>query len=146
MSDDKDRAMRDLYNDEGYDPDELTHPKNVAADDIDDDSVVVAYTTVRNPDPDAPATTWDIVEWEIEDVVPSDDLEDVTDGKVRYPDDTPVTHGVIWGYTNSIPKVQSIGYGDEMYGPDSKFDDPQRWDRQQSHVLGLSDDFVRFDL
>lgn len=147
MVENENETMEELYRSHGYDTDTLVHPKDVDVDDIDEDSLVVAYTVVRNPDPDAPATTWDVREYEIDDVVPTDEVSEYTDGAVSYPDGTPVTHGVVWAYRQGdVPKFASIGYGDELYGEDSDMDDPQRWDRLVSNVLGLSDDFIRFKL
>ena len=144
MSEDN-QTMRDLYEEHGHDTDALVHPKNVSAEALDDGSTVVAYTVVQNHDPDAPATTYDIVEWEIKAVVAADDLEAYSDGVVSYPDDSPVTHGVHWAdRTGGVPKVQSIDYGNQMYGDDSDFDDPQRWDRLVANVRARSDDFIRF--
>lgn len=139
--------MADRFRAAGYDPAELVHPKDVTADQITEGTVVIASTIVRNPDPDAPATTRAIEEFEVapDDVIPVEDVAEYTDGAVSYPDDTPVTHGVIWSYrTGGVPNFASIGYGDEMYGPDSDFDDPQRWDRLARQVSSVSDDFIRF--
>jgi hypothetical protein len=138
--------MRDVFEAAGYDPDDLVHPKDVDADDLTDESVVVAYTVVRNPDPDAPRTTYDLDEFPVQAVVAADDLEEYTDGKVRFPKNSPVPHGVHWAFGNGIPKIQAIGYGTDMYGPESDFEDPHRWDRLVTHVRGRSDDFIRFKL
>lgn len=142
---DEPRTMRELYADHGYDPASLTHPRNVDASQLSDESIVIAYTTVRNPDPDAPATIYDLEEFEIDGVYPTDEVEDATDGAVSYPDETCVTHGVIWSYVRGhLPNVESIGYGDEMYGPDSDFADPHDWERLETNVRANSDSFIRF--
>lgn len=140
--------MRDVYANAGYDPAELPHPRDVLAGDITDDSVVVAYCVVRNPDPEAPATMHQVAEFPIgpDDVFASDEIEAATDGAISY-GETSVPHCVWWANKNSgVPSVISIGYGDAMYGPDSDFDDPHRWDRLNGHVHAHSDSFVRFDL
>jgi len=139
--------MRELFEENGYDPDELTHPRDVTADDIDEESRVIVYAVVPSHDPDGLSTTYDVVERDIDDVVPTDEVEAFTDGAVSYPDETPVTHGVVHGYrsVDNLPVFASIGYGDEMYAGDD-FADPNRWDRLVTNVRGKSDDFVRFDL
>jgi hypothetical protein len=139
-------TMRELYESEGYNPDELTNPKDVTPEDINNDSTVVVYTVVRNPDINGPATTYALKEWDIEDVVPTKEWEEYTDGMQSYPLDTPVTHSVHYAFTNGMPKGVSIGYGEEMYGGDSDFDDPHGWERTTANVRGVSDDFIRFNL
>lgn len=144
MTDDEPETMRELYEEEGYDPDELQNPRDVDADDLTDDSVVVAYTAVRNPDPDAPATMYAVTEFDIEAVVPTEDVAEYTDGDVSYPDDTPVTHGVHFAYKHgNVAEFASIGCGEAMYGEDPEFSDPNRWERPVTRVRGVSDTFVR---
>lgn len=141
------QTLADLYREHGYDPDDgtLVHPRDATAEDFEGGATLVAYLCVRNPDIDGPATTWDVVEWDLDadDVHPTEaDYWDEL--KVSWSDDSPVTHGVHYGATGARANVVSIGYGDEMYGPDDDFEDPQRWDRPVSHLLGLSDPFIRF--
>lgn len=138
--DDKMRTMREFYADEGYDPASLTHPRDVSPDDLDDDSRVIAYTVVRNPDINGPATTWALDEYEVQAVVPVEEAKEYTDGAVWYTDSTTATHAVHWAYrTGDVPKLIAINH--EPY--DDR--DPHGWDRTQRNVLGLSDDFIRFD-
>lgn len=139
--------MRDLYADHGYDPAELTHPRDVEASQLSDDSIVVAYTVVSNPDPDAPTTMYDLEEFDIDHVWATDEVAEQTDGAVSFAEDTCVPHAIVWSYVHGhLPNVESIGYGEEMYGEDSDFDDPNAWDRGVRHVRGLSDDFIRIRL
>lgn len=141
-------TMRELYQRAGFDPDRLVHPKDISADDIVEGTVVVAYTTVRNPDIDGPATTRGFVEWEIgpEDVFATDEVAEATDGTVSFPDDTPIPHAVKWGVRGGVPMFESIGYGDEFYDSDPKFEDPNRWERTAGNVTSHPDDFFRFRL
>lgn len=143
MSEATNETMRDLYREHGYDPDTLVHPRDATAEDFEGGATLVAYLCIRNPDIDGPATTWDIIEWDLDadDVHPTD-ADYWEEYKVSWPDDSPVTHGVHYGAESHA--VVSIGYGDEMYGPDGDFEDPQRWERTKKHVLGLSDPFIRF--
>lgn len=139
------KTMGELLEEHGYDPDALVNPRDVHADDIDDDTTVIAYTVVNNPDPDAPATTYELDEWNVEAVIPTSSVGDYTDGSVTYPDQTPVEHGVVWSYrSDELPNFASIGHGDDMYGPDADFDDPNDLERLVVNVRGRSDDYVRF--
>jgi hypothetical protein len=147
MSDNSTQTMRQLLEQNDYTVAELTNPCNVQADDIDEDTVVVAYTVVNNPDPDAPATRYELGEWEVEAVVPADELAEWSDGSVSYPENTPVESGVVWSYrSDDMPNVASIGYGDDMYGEETTYDDPHRLDRLSANVRGRSDSWVRFKL
>jgi hypothetical protein len=136
-------TMRQFIESEGYNFDETVNPCNVKDSDLTEDSRVLAYTSVPNYG-DGPATTYDLVEFEIESVVPAEELEEYSDGAASFPEDTPVPLWVHFAYRGDIPQGVSVGYGESLYGEESDFDDPHRGDRLRSHVLGRSDTYVRF--
>lgn len=131
-------TMAELYESAGYDLDELQAPRNVSADDVTEDTAVVAYTVTKDG--------YQLVEWDAE--LFRDDADVFQDCQVQWPAEE-ITHVLKWSYENGeIPKAEAIGFGDAFMDFYEKHDKvpPNSYRRSVSAVRAMSDDFIRVRL